>query len=173
MKHKTIYLLIGPKGSGKSFIGEVMQKELGTHFVRVEDWAKKIREDSNIEDVSYLKEVFKSIEIGIRKELIEYNHIVFESTGLTEHFDQMLENLNRDFRVITIGVKANHDICLERVKKRDQSIHINLSDEMVKRINQQVRAKKIDTDYTIVNEDKTRAQLKSELRLIINNQTTL
>ncbi|EOZ98800.1 hypothetical protein A33Q_1454 [Indibacter alkaliphilus LW1] len=37
MKSKIIYLLIGQKGSGKSFIGTLMEKEFGIKFIRVED----------------------------------------------------------------------------------------------------------------------------------------
>lgn len=36
---KFIYVLVGPKGSGKSFIGELFDRYFHIHFVRVEDWA--------------------------------------------------------------------------------------------------------------------------------------
>lgn len=40
---KNIILLIGQKGSGKSFIGNIFEKEFGIKFIRVEDWAKHIK----------------------------------------------------------------------------------------------------------------------------------
>ena len=47
---KEIFLLIGQKGSGKSFIGTLMDKEFGINFIRVEDWAKKIRKDRDVDN---------------------------------------------------------------------------------------------------------------------------
>ena len=97
----------------------------------MEDWAKKIIKNRDVDDKAYLKQVFGSIEKGIRSSLAHKDQLVFESTGLTEYFDEMLERLKSDFQVVTIGVFANGTICLERVKSRDQEIHINISDDQV------------------------------------------
>ncbi|GAB4349027.1 MAG: hypothetical protein OHK0038_28060 [Flammeovirgaceae bacterium] len=163
MKSKIIYLLIGQKGSGKSFIGTLMEKEFGIKFIRVEDWAKKIKKDRNVDNEAYLKQVFEEIESGIRDTLTDKNKIVFESTGLTEYFDIMLESLRRDFQVITIGVYADSTTCLKRVKSRDQEIHINVSDDQVLMINEKVRERDFETDFTIDNEDKSENELINEI----------
>jgi len=73
---------------------------------------------------------------------------------LTDNFDQILENLRGDFSVITIGEKANDKLCLDRVKSRDQTFHIDVSDEQVNQINQQVREKNSATDLFLFNENK-------------------
>jgi shikimate kinase len=163
MKSKIIYLLIGQKGSGKSFIGTLMEKELGIKFIRVEDWAKKIKKNRNIDNEAYLKQVFEEIESGIRDSLTDKDKIVFESTGLTEYFDLMLESLRRDFQVTTIGVYADRTTCLERVKSRDQEIHINISDDQVLMINEKVRERNFETDFSIINEDKSEKELINEI----------
>ena len=93
INRKTIFLLIGQKGSGKSFIGTLFDKEFGITFIRVEDWAKKIIKNRDVDDKAYLKQVFGSIEKGIRSSLAHKDQLVFESTGLTEYFDEMLERL--------------------------------------------------------------------------------
>ena len=33
---KTVYILVGPKGSGKTFIGNALEDRLGILFIRVE-----------------------------------------------------------------------------------------------------------------------------------------
>ncbi|MGM0751524.1 MAG: AAA family ATPase [Bacillota bacterium] len=167
MTNKTIYLLIGPKGSGKSFIGTLMDQKFGIPFIRVEDWAKKVKKDRHIDNEDYLSDVFSAIEKGIRHSLDTHDRIVFESTGLTPHFDQMFENIKEDFSVITIGVHANHELCLNRVKARDQSIHINVSDEQVNEINKQVMKKEMRTDFQLMNEDKSVEELVREMKEII------
>lgn len=171
MKSKIIYLLIGQKGSGKSFIGTLMEKELGIKFIRVEDWAKKIKKNRNIDNEAYLKQVFEEIESGIRDSLTDKDKIVFESTGLTEYFDLMLESLRRDFQVTTIGVYADRTTCLERVKSRDQEIHINISDDQVLMINEKVRERNFETDFSIINEDKSEKELINEIAKNIERTT--
>lgn len=163
MKSKIIYLLIGQKGSGKSFIGTLMEKEFGIKFIRVEDWAKKIKKDRNVDNEAYLKQVFEEIESGIRDSLGDMDKIVFESTGLTEYFDIMLESLRRDFQLTTIGVYADSTTCLKRVKSRDQEIHINISDDQVLMINEKVRERNFETDFSIINEDKSEKELINEI----------
>ncbi|MCZ2459361.1 MAG: zeta toxin family protein [Chitinophagales bacterium] len=159
MNTKIIYLLIGQKGSGKSFIGTLMDKEFGINFIRVEDWAKKIKKDRDVDNEAYLKQVFEEIEKGIRESIVDKDKIVFESTGLTEYFDQMIQSLRRDFRVNTIGVYADSAICLERIKSRDQDIHINVSDDQVLMINAKVRERNFETDFLIINENKSEKEL--------------
>lgn len=163
MENKYIFLLIGQKGSGKSFIGTLFEKEFGIKFIRVEDWAKKIKKDRDVDNEAYLKQVFEEIEKGIRDNLTDKDKIVFESTGLTEYFDKMLENLRRDFQVITIGVIADNTICLERVKSRDQEIHINISDDQILRINEKVRERNFETDFSLINENKSEKELTTEI----------
>ncbi len=167
MNKMTVYLLIGQKGSGKSFIGTLMEKEFGIKFIRVEDWARKIKKDRNVDNEVYLKQVFEEIEKGIRNSLTDKGKIVFESTGLTEYFDIMLESLKKDFQVTTIGVYADSTTCLERVKSRDQEMHINISDDQVLMINEKVRERSYETDFSIINEDKSEKELINEIGKLI------
>lgn len=164
MKEKFIYLLIGPKGSGKSFIGTLMEQYFGIKFVRVEDWAKAVKRDREIHDEGYLQEVFESIESGIRKTLNTQDKITFESTGLTPYFTQMYNNLSRDFSLVSININADDATCIKRVKERDQSIHIHVSDEQLCTINKQVRANNFKADFTILNQSKTEEKLVQELK---------
>lgn len=173
MKDKTLYILIGPKGSGKSYIGTLLDNQFNIHFVRVENWVKAIKQKVNIDDEAYLKEVFHVIEGGIRKVLRYRDNITFESTGLTKYFDQMLENLSNDFNVITVRVTANPKLCLERVRSRDQSIHVSISDNDVQYINQRVVDKVMNTDFEIDNNNKSETELLFELNKITTPQQWL
>ncbi|TXN35214.1 hypothetical protein FVB32_11535 [Flagellimonas hymeniacidonis] len=168
-----IYLLIGQKGSGKTFIGELFEKHFNIKFVRVEDWAKPIKKDRKVDDENYLKEVFAAVENGIRGSLQKRESLVFESTGLTKYFDAMLLNLQSDFKVVTIGVKATSELCLDRVKSRDQSIHINVSDEQVNKINDAVIKRNRQTDFVINNNNKSEPSLVDEIANIINKNVQL
>jgi shikimate kinase len=170
MPDKKIFLLIGQKGSGKSFIGTLMEKEFQIHFLRVEKWAKDVKRDRAIDNIEYLNEVFTVIEQGVRNELNSCDEIVFESTGITNQFDRMLGNLRHDFRVVTIGVHAESNLCLERVQTRDQSIHINVSDKEVQSINKQVLLKAQQTDYGIHNDNATYESLVKNVSDIVQKE---
>ena len=120
-----------------------------------------------MDDESYHKEVFLKIESHLRSTLEDEPAIVFESTGLGAHFKEMLENLKRSFKVITIGIKADQELCLERIKSRDQSIHIDVSDEDVLLINSLVRRMNMNCDYEIDN-NGTIEEFSSLLKNIFN-----
>lgn len=171
MNRKKIFLLIGQKGSGKSFIGTLFNNEFGIKFIRVEDWAKKIKKDRDVDNEVYLKQVYGEIEKGIRESLTDTDKIVFESTGLTEYFDKMIESLRKDFQVVTIGVYADSRICLKRVKSRDQAIHINISDDQVVMINEKVRKRNLGTDFSIINEEKSENELINEISKLLGQTT--
>ena len=167
MKQKIIYLLIGPKGGGKSYIGSLIDRHFNVKFVRVEDWAKAVKRDREIDDQAYVKEVFREIETGIRKELLNTDRVVFESTGLSNDFDKMLERLRSDYTVRSVKINAPDELCLTRVRTRDRSIHVDVSDDQVDRINKQVKEKRIPTDFSITNSNKTDLELIDELKRII------
>lgn len=148
-----------------------MEKAYGIKFIRVEDWAKQIIRDRRIDDESYLEQVFKEIEKGIRESLNHWDKIVFESTGLTRYFDGMLDNLKRDFPLITMGIYSESTTCLARVKERNRDIHIQVSDDEVDLINTEVRLKNFQPDFYISNENKTEKQLMEELGKLLKSAT--
>lgn len=167
MKEKKIFLLIGQKGSGKSYIGSIMETKFGIDFIRVEDWAKNIKKERSMDDQGYLKQVFETIEDGVRSRMNLSDTIVFESTGLTGYFDRMISSLKKDFKLVTIGIKANPEICLERVFSRDSTIHIEFSETQVGFINDKVRERNFKTDFIITNQSKSESELIAELKSVL------
>jgi shikimate kinase len=167
LSNKTIYILIGQKGSGKTLAGQMIQDLFGIKFVRVEDIAKRVKRDREVDDESYHRDAFTEIELNLRRVLEDEPSIVFESTGAGIHFEQMLKNLKSDYKVITICIKADPDLCLKRIKSRDQSIHIDVSDKDVKYINSLVRQRNFECDFDIDN-NGGRGELISLLYDIFN-----
>jgi hypothetical protein len=129
---------------------------------------RHIKKERDVFDEAYLKQAFEVIENVIRDSLTNTDKIVFESTGLTNYFDQMIESLKISFRLTTIGVYSDSKTFLDRIKTRDQNIHINVSDDQVLMINEKVKEKNLQTDYRIDNEVKTEMELINELKNIIN-----
>lgn len=162
---KYIFVLIGQKGSGKSLTGSIINDLYGITFVRVEDIAIKIKKDRSITDDSYLNDVFTEIENHLREILSVNSRIVFESTGLSKQFDTMLGNLKNDFHVFSIYLESDPGLCIERVKSRDQSLHINISDDDLLYINSLVRKNSFKCDY-VINNNGSREELTDSVRKI-------
>ena len=165
--HKIIYLLIGAKGSGKSFIGGLFEQYFHIHFVRVEDWAKKVKKGRKTDDENYVKEFFKVTENGIRSIMNEKDAVVFESTGLSLHFDAMLAHLRSTFRIIPIRIRTDPELCITRFHSRDADIHIDVSENEVRKINKAVEIKNFTCDYEIENSSASREDLVEKIQAIL------
>ena len=165
---KKIFLLIGAKGSGKSYIGSLIQEIFGIPFLRVEDWVKPIKNERDITNELYRVEAFATIESGVREFLTENDNVVFESIGLTHQFERMLESLQNDFEVITIGIKANPELCLQRIKLRNQVIHVTVSEDKIRMVNSEFEKRNLPASYTIENNKKSSEELAVELKKIID-----
>ncbi len=167
MARKKIYLLLGPKGAGKTFLGGLMEEHYQVPFLRVEDTIKELAVKVDVNDEDYLKLVFSTIETHVRNKLNQHDSLSFESTGLSNYYDEMLASLQLDFDVITIGIKASPESCLQRIKSRDQSIHIPFDDQELMAINTKALSKQHNLNHIIENESLDKEQLVEKLEPIV------
>jgi len=149
---KHIIILIGLKGSGKTYIGTLIQDKLGIKFFRVENiWLSLTTERLSNE---YIIEGFGKVEKELDRLLKDTDWITIESTGTTDYFTTFLGNIKTRYDVKLVKIKTNPELCLKRVKSRDSSIHVPVSDNIVDKINRD--ALKVDLQYDlIVNNDKS------------------
>lgn len=152
---KTLYILIGLKGSGKTYIGELVEDKFKITFIRVEKIFKNIKQDRHFADKNYIKEGFALLEKEIRARFKEADALIMESTGLTDEFKQMLENLRKDFAVKLIKIEADPKLCLKRVSERDSKDHISVSDDGVEKINELAMKVKFEYELIIDNNNMT------------------
>ena len=151
---KTVYVLIGLKGSGKTYTGKLLSERLAIPFLRVEDIFLKLRTNSPLEDQNYITRGYENVESEIRSLLSGFDEITIESTGIANQFREMITNLKKDFDVKLIKIDTDPVLCYERVKWRNHSGHIPVSDEMLAEIN------------------KLSERVCFEYDLILNNNTT-
>ena len=149
---KTLFILIGPKGSGKTHIGTLVQQELGIVFIRIEDLWVKLKEERFSNE--YLRKGFSQVEKEINNKFKETNTLIVESTAASTEFHNLLSRLKANYEVKLIQIIAPLDLCLERIKKRDQSIHIAVSEAQIEEINRISSSADLPFDLTIKN-DKT------------------
>ena len=152
-------MLIGPKGSGKTYIGTVVAANTDIKFLRVEPlWLS----------LQPAEDGWTKVEIKIDNLLTSYDTVMIESLGGSEGFERLRTNLANKYTIYYIRVWANLDICLERVKNRDSSDHIAVSDSQVLQYN--ALASQVELDWTAEIINYPPATTENILQTIISIQ---
>ncbi|MBI2390181.1 MAG: hypothetical protein HYV09_11385 [Deltaproteobacteria bacterium] len=132
---RRVIVLVGPKGAGKSTIGALIERELGVAFVRVEPIFLRVREAIGADHPELERRGFQAVREALVEALRSHEAICFESTGASRETAPMLEELSRHAHMLPVQVTARPEQYLPRVRSRDLSIHIPVSDDRVEEIN--------------------------------------
>jgi cytidylate kinase len=133
MKH--IIIFVGPKGSGKSTICSLLEKEMGMKFIRVEPLFLQTRAELGASNPDFERIGYQKVLAHLAEELSRCDMLCFESTGASGELHWLLAELHKLATVLPVQIQADSLQCVERVKSRDTSIHIPVSDDQVERIN--------------------------------------
>jgi shikimate kinase len=123
---KTLYILIGPKGAGKTHIGSRINQQTTIQFLRVEPIWLKLAPGEN---------GWEAVEKEIDQAFQQHDEVMIESLGAGAGFDHLHASLRGKYTVKLIKVSTNLAECLKRVKNRDNSNHIPISDDKVEEYN--------------------------------------
>ncbi len=164
---KTIFFLIGPKGSGKSYIGKLIEKNLSIRFLPVEPLFMKIKGNRNNIDESYIKEGFKLLENEIHHCLIKEDNVSIEQTGAADYFNQFLENLELKFRVKLIKINTPLDFCNKRIKERDSKNQVPVSQGLIDKINKKSISIKLNFALIIDNSKSSDTEIIESFKTIL------
>ena len=123
---KTLFILVGPKGSGKTHIGTLVQQHTDIVFLRVEPiWlGLQPGEDG-----------WKKVEAVIDALFQKHDKVMIESLGVGEGFSRFRASLAEKYAMKLIRVYANLETCFIRVKTRNSAEHIAVSDDKVAELN--------------------------------------
>jgi len=164
---KTVFLLIGKRGSGKTYIGRLIEKELGIRFLSVEPYFINAKEEyKSINTKSFDKE-WKQIEGVINRFFNSNNKIIFESNGTFKSFKDFLSRLQKNYKVILIKVDTSDKLSLERTRKRDNTNHVPMTQELIKNINKIAEGEKYEFDIIIDNEKLSDEEIISKFKSVL------
>ncbi len=133
---------MGPKGSGKTHIGSLIEKNADVVFLRVESIWLRLKKNEN-----GWKQVVKAIDLAFRHN----DTVMVEHLGVGNEFHRYLQTLRGKYRVKMIHVFADPALCLERVLNRDSRRHIPVSDDRVAEYNRLALQVTFDWDLEIDN----------------------
>lgn len=150
----NLLLLVGLKGSGKTFTGGVLEKYLDVKFLRIEPiFLEILRREPELTGIPLEQRGFQ-IVLEKLDELAQSNStLCIESTGTAYTFLELLAALHQGFRVFIVHIKAPLDTCVERVMMRDASAHIPVSDYRLKEINERALLVDLPWDLEIDNSE--------------------
>ena len=124
--NKVLLILIGPKGSGKTYIGSRIEHLTGIKFLRVEPLWLQLAEG---------EDGWQKVEREIDGLFLQHDKVVIESLGAGEGFNRMYASLKKKYEVRLIKLETDLDECLRRVRERDNANHIPVSDDKVREYN--------------------------------------
>lgn len=168
-KEKTVFVLIGPKGTGKTFTGQLLEQELGIKFLNVERIGLENIAKSKLTGLQLIIETFDLEEIAMDQILMKNPNVSFESTGAHEYFYIFLDRLRTKYNVKLIRIFTPLEICSERIKQRDSSVHIPVSDEMIQIINEKAARVELSWDLVLDNSNQaSKEQIVTLFKKLLN-----
>ena len=141
---KTLFMLIGPKGSGKTHIGTIVSQYIDIVFLRVEPIWLGLKPD---------EDGWEKVEAVIDAMFQKYDKIMIESLGVGEGFTKFLTSLAEKYSIKLIRVYADLETCFTRVKTRNNAEHIAVSDDKVTEFNKIAATVTYDWDLEINNNE--------------------
>jgi shikimate kinase len=148
---RKIIVLVGPKGSGKTFIGTLVSEQLGCRFLRVEPIFLENMARSRLTGMALDEEGYACVLAAVASELSAASCLIIESTGASEAFPAFLGELRSRYEVVLVSIRAPLEVCLQRVRDRDQAKHIPVSDDRVLEINTRASRLQLAWDLELEN----------------------
>ncbi|MBW4458046.1 MAG: hypothetical protein KME55_38540 [Nostoc indistinguendum CM1-VF10] len=143
---KTLFILVGPKGAGKTHIGTLVNAQMAIKFLPVEpiwiDYLKNGAKDRDGWDI---------VEEEIDRLFESNNKVMIESLAAGEGFARLHKSLKNKYEIKFIKVESALDKCLERVINRDSTTHIPISDDKVEEYNKIAAQVSYNWDLVIDN----------------------
>lgn len=149
--NKRVFILIGPKGSGKTYIGKLLEKKLKITFINVEALLIKYIEENDLTTDKLNRHGFDIEEQEIDRVLSEENSVIFDATGASIYLPSFLESLGTKYLVKYVKIFCPNEVCFKRVKARVSSEQFKVSDELVLEINNRAKDLVLNWDLIIDN----------------------
>lgn len=163
-------LLIGPKGSGKSHIGRLLERHLGVHFFHVEPlWMAYYADCKAAGQEPEIPEGIRVVHPRIQEALATYQHVCVETTGASPEILNDLLSLAPPKDTLTVRLVVPLEVCLERVASRDQTHQIPMDVEGIKKVYHLSASAEVNPTLVIENLALSEAEIVSVFESRIND----
>lgn len=144
--------MIGPKGSGKSHIGRLLEARLGVRFFHVEPlWMAYHADCKQQGRQPTIAEGIERVHPAIAAALENHAHVCVETTGASPEILEGLLRLRPRADTLLVKVTAPQPLCLERIATRDPTHQIPADAASIEKIYELSLA--VDLPFDIVHEN--------------------
>ncbi len=163
-----LLVLVGPKGSGKSHIGRELEALFQIKYVRIEAiWQELKERRADFLSQDYICEG-RQLTLDLIQSHLKDKHVCIEASGVADDWDEYVANLKSMADVVFIKVTCSLDECKKRALGRDQSLQVQISDDLFDDINAQATRVQLDWAAVIKNEPFiSRDELSSLMRPVL------
>lgn len=142
MAVKRVVVLVGPKGSGKSHIGKLLDQHTEMSFLSVEPLFMSVQD---------LNDGYGKVEKAVDGMFQVSDTVVIESLGAGPGFESLKSSLSQKYKMYYIRILTDLDKCLDRVRRRNPEGHIPVPMELVEKYNKLSAQVELDWSATIDN----------------------
>jgi shikimate kinase len=147
-----LILLIGPKGSGKSHIGRLLQSALGVHFCHVEPlWMAYHANCQQAGKEPTIAEGIRSVHPTIVTALAEHEHLCIETTGASAEILDYLLAFGQRTGLLLVRLQVPLESCLDRIARRDPREQIPMETDAIKEVYRLSMALDLPFDLVLEN----------------------
>ena len=155
-----LILLIGPKGSGKSHIGRLLEAANGIHFFHVEPYWMRYHADCATDGrKGSIAEGIERVHPAIVNALQLHKHVCVETTGASPEILEDLLSLGELVPILLVKVEAPLSVCLERIVSRNATNQIPVEEETIRQIYELSLAVELPFDITIENTSLSESEI--------------
>lgn len=157
-----VFVLVGPKGSGKTTLGRMLERQFGLHFLEVEAIARRVLADmGGVIDGAYERRVFEEIAAEVAVLAPVHGRILVETTGASDQTQRFLATLGAGQRVRLVRVRAAANTCAERIVGRDASRQVDVPIDLIRTMHARTEALSLPWELELDNDPPlTEAELQ-------------
>lgn len=149
--HKLL-VFVGPKGSGKSHLGRMLEAEFDIRYLRIEAiWQDLKAHRSDFLSQDYIREG-RAKTLDALRGALQNGSVCIEASGAADDWAEYVDALRQLAPVIFIRVTASLEACRVRAGDRDQSLQVPIDQELFEAINRQSVNVQMDWAATLSNE---------------------
>jgi dephospho-CoA kinase len=165
-------LLVGPKGSGKSHIGRMLEKHLGVLFFHVEPlWMSYYAECEACGREPVISEGITKVHPLLADTLRTHEHVCIETTGASAEILDDLLSLTHPSNRLVVRISAPLELCLERIVARDQTNQIAMDAESIQQVYALSQVGRLQPDFAIENVQLSEAEIVSLFKRALARQS--
>lgn len=158
-------LLVGPKGSGKSHIGRILERGFGVFFFHVEPLWMAYYADCKARGLeTTIPDGIAEVHPRVAEALRTHEHVCVETTGASREILDDLQRLAPAAQMLVVRVAAPLELCLRRIATREQADQIPMNMESIRKVHALSVAAPLEPGLVLENSTLSEGEIVSRFR---------